>query len=290
MHEALLYKKLNNEMVRCLTCSHYCAINPGHRGLCGVRENIKGKIYSLVYSKAISENIDPIEKKPLFHFMPGTFTYSIATVGCNFRCQWCQNWQISQSPKQKNPIEGWELPPKEIVKHAKQNGCPSISYTYTEPTIFLEYALDTMKLARKAGLKNIWVSNGFMSKEALKVILPYLDAINVDLKSFSEKTYQEFCGAKLKPILENLKKIAQSKTHLEITTLIIPGFNDSEKELKQIAQFIANELNKNISWHISRFFPAYKMPDTPITPLETLKKAEKIGKKAGLKFIHIGNI
>jgi len=290
MKESYLYEKLPKSRVRCNTCRHYCIISKDRRGICGVRGNIDGKLYSLVYGEVIAEHIDPIEKKPLYHFLPHTFTYSIATVGCNFRCDWCQNWQISQSPKPENPIQGFELTPAEIVKQAKQNKCPSISYTYTEPTIFLEYALDTMKLAHRHGLANIWVSNGYMSKETLKLILPYLDAINVDLKSFKENTYQKYCGAKLKPILENLKTIAKSKVHLEITTLVIPGINDSTKELKQIAQFIARELGKNIPWHISRFFPAYKLTETAQTPLEILKTAATIGKQSGLQFIHLGNI
>jgi len=290
MKESYLYKKLPAGKVLCLTCSHNCVILPGRRGICGVRQNIDGKLYSLVYGKAIAEHIDPIEKKPLYHFLPHTFTYSIATVGCNFRCDWCQNWQISQSPKLENPIQGFELTPAEIVERAKQTKCPSISYTYTEPTIFLEYALDTMKLAHRRGLANIWVSNGYMSQQTLKLILPYLDAINVDLKSFKENTYQKYCGAKLKPILENLKTIAKSKVHLEITTLVIPGINDSTKEIEQIAQFIAKELGQDIPWHISRFFPAYKMNETAQTPLEILKTAAAIGKRTGLQFIHLGNI
>ena len=293
MKECYLYEKLPQNNVRCHTCSHFCFITPRKRGLCGVRENQKGKLYLLVYGKAIAVNIDPIEKKPLYHFLPGTYTFSFSTIGCNLSCRWCQNAEISQISKKLPNIESFPsqiLLPEDIVKQARKFECPSISYTYTEPTIFLEYALDTMKLARKAGLKNIWVSNGYMSRKTLKKILPYLDAINVDLKSFSEKTYQKYCGAKLKPILENLKIIAKQKIHLEITTLVIPGVNGSTKELEQIAQFVANTLGKNIPWHISRFFPAYKMPDTPITPLSTLKRAQKIGQKAGLKYIHLGNI
>lgn len=290
MKEAYLYKKLPEEKVQCLTCSHYCIISTGKRGICGVRENFKGKLFSLVYGKVVAEQIDPIEKKPLYHFMPRTYTYSIATVGCNLKCPWCQNWHISQSPKPNNPIEGVNRSPSEIISLAKAYHCPSISYTYTEPTIFVEYALEIMKKARKAGLKNIWVSNGYMSHQTLELILPYLDAINVDLKSFKEETYQKYCGAKLKPVLENLKRIKKSTAWLEITTLIIPSVNDSVAEIKQIAQFIAKQLGKDTPWHISRFFPAYKMNKTQITPLQILKSAKEIGEKAGLKYVYLGNI
>lgn len=309
MKECFLYKKLDGKKVQCTTCSHRCLILPGKRGICGVRENKDGRLYLLVYGKAIAANIDPIKKKPIYHFMPDTFSYSVATVGCNFRCLWCQNADISQATKVNGyhisieEIPYQSLPPSKIVEEAKKNDCPSISYTYTEPTIFLEYALDTMKLAHKAGLKNIWVSNGFMSPETLELILPYLDAVNIDLKSFNEKTYQKYCGARLEPVLDNLVKIKKShliggqdlgprghKVHLEVTTLIIPKINDSTKELTQIAEFIAEKLGPDTPWHISRFHPAFKMLDTPRTPIKTLKRAEKIGKKAGLKWVHLGNI
>ena len=289
MKESYLYKKLIRQpadhQVQCQTCQHNCLINPNKRGVCGVRENRHGKLYFLAYDKIITAHIDPIEKKPLYHFMPGTFTYSIATVGCNFHCPWCQNADISQTPK----ITGDKMTPNKIVNQAIKNNCPSISYTYTEPTIFLELALDTMKLARSKKLKNIWVSNGYFSPETLKLISPYLNAINIDLKSFREKTYQKYCGAKLKPVLENIKAIHNKKIHLEVTTLIIPDINDSEKELTQIAEFLA-KIDKNIPWHISRFFPAYKMMSSAITPIKTLELATQIGKKAGLKYVHLGNI
>jgi pyruvate formate lyase activating enzyme len=296
MKECYLYQKLAGHLVQCQTCNQFCKIAQDKRGVCGVRENKDGILYLLVYGKAIAVHIDPIEKKPLYHFMPNTKTFSIATVGCNFRCFWCQNADISQAPKEtgyKIPIDNIpyeKLTPAQIIKETIKNQCPSISYTYTEPTIFLEYALDTMKLARKNGLKNIWVSNGYMSPRTLKLILPYLDAINVDLKSFKNKTYQKYCGAKLQPILDNLIEIYKNKVHLEITTLIIPDLNDSPQELRQIAEFIAKKLSKNIPWHISRFFPSYKMQETKITPLETIEKTIKIGKKAGLKYVYGGNI
>ncbi len=290
MKECYLYKKLPKKDVQCQTCSHFCLIRPGERGNCGVRENKNGHLYALNYSKAIATNIDPIEKKPLFHFLPATYSYSIATVGCNLSCKFCQNWDISQAPKPKNPILGQDISPKEIVKEALESKCQSISYTYTEPTIFLEFALDTMKLTKKKNLKNVWVSNGFMSKETLKLISPYLDAINVDLKSFSEKFYQEICGARLRPVLENLKEIKKRKIHLEITTLVVSTLNDSEKELTQIASFIKKELGEDIPWHVSRFFPAYKLCHLSPTSIETIHKAYKIGKKVGLNFVYAGNI
>ena len=265
MKECYLYQKLTGGQVQCQTCHHRCKIAKGKYGICGVRENQNSKLYLLVWGKAIAANVDPIEKKPFYHFLPGSKSFSVATVGCNFRCSWCQNWQISQASKDPNighklEIIGEDLSPAEIVSQAQKTGCQSISYTYTEPTIFLEYALDAMKLAHKNGLKNCWVSNGYFSRQTLELIAPYLDAINIDLKGFNEKNYLKYCGAKLEPILENIKRVHDKKIHLEITTLIIPGINDSNKELKQIAEFITS-VDKKIPWHISRFFPAFKMAD-----------------------------
>jgi len=291
MKEALLYEKLGNGKVKCGLCNHRCVIDDKKRGICGVRENKGGKLYSLVYGKIIAEHIDPIEKKPLYHFMPGSFSLSIATIGCNFRCLHCQNADISQLSKQTTIAEfGEDKTSEEIVQDALESNCPSISYTYTEPTIFLEFALDCMKLAKEKGLKNIWVSNGYMTKEALDLISPYLDAINVDLKAFTEDFYQRVCGARLQPVLDNLIDIKKRGIHLEITTLIIPGKNDSEKELKQIAEFIKKELGADTSWHVSRFFPYHKMPDVSPTPVEKVYRAVEIGKEAGLRYVYPGNI
>ncbi|MDP2934457.1 MAG: AmmeMemoRadiSam system radical SAM enzyme, partial [bacterium] len=279
--------------VRCYLCNHRCFIADSHRGICGVRENKDGKLYSLVYGKIIAEHIDPIEKKPLYHFMPGSFSLSIATIGCNFRCLHCQNSDISQINKQEtinNKQWGKEKYPKDIVRDALNGKCPSISYTYTEPTIFLEFALDCMKLAKEKGLKNVWVSNGYMTKEALDLIAPYLDAINVDLKAFSEDFYRDVCGAKLQPVLDNLIDIKKRGIHLEITTLIIPDKNDSEKELKQIAEFIAKKVGKDIPWHVSRFFPNHEFLNMLPTPVEKVLRAAEIGKEAGLKHVYTGNI
>jgi len=298
MKESLLYEKVKNNSVKCKTCRHFCTIAPGKCGICGVRENTKGKLYFLPYGRAIAAHLDPVEKKPLYHFLPGTFSYSIATVGCNFRCGNCQNWQISQFPKSETTnremIEksGENLPPKEVVQLAKKSRCPSISYTYTEPTIFLEYALDTMKLAKSAGLKNIWVSNGFMSRETLELVAPYLDAINIDIKSFEGEFYRENCGARLEPVLENCKEIVKKKIWLEVTTLIIPTLSDDEKMLEQIAQFIKNELGDFVPWHLSAFSGtiSWKFQHLPDTPLKKIKKAWKIGKSKGLKYVYPGNI
>lgn len=293
MKESYLYHK-TGDYIECQTCNHRCRIAPYKNGICGVRENNRGKLVLLTYGRLIAENIDPIEKKPLFHFMPGTRTLSIASIGCNFRCMWCQNDDISQMSKTSDRDAiinrvGIETEPNKVIQDALKLHCPSISYTYTEPTIFLEFALDTMKIAHQKGLKNIWVSNGYMTKGCLDLITPFLDAINIDLKGFNEKNYLKYSGARLKPVLENIRDIYKRKIHLEITTLIIPEINDSEEELKKIANFIA-QTSKTIPWHISRFFPAYKMMTTPITPIEILEKAEEIGKKAGLKYIHKGNI
>jgi len=292
MKEAYLYKKLSNNKVQCQTCAHYCVIEEGKRGICGVRENKDGKLYSLVYGKACAINVDPIEKKPFFHFLPGSYSLSVATVGCNLSCKNCQNWAISQGPKIFSKIEGDPVSPEKIVEIALKNKLPSISYTYTEPTVFLEYALDTMKLAKKAGLKNNWVSNGFITKEAAELVIPYLDANNIDIKSFSDEFYKSNCGARLQPVLDTAKLMKKSGVWVEITTLAIPGLSDSEKMFKEIANFIKNELGPETPWHIGQFSGAisWKLQDIPDTPLSTLEKAYKIGKKAGLKYVYTGNV
>lgn len=286
--------QLKKDKIQCQLCNHYCLIAQNKTGLCGVRKNIKGKLYSLVYGKVIAENIDPIEKKPLFHFLPGSLSYSIATVGCNFRCLHCQNADISQYPiveRLKNTfVPGKEMEVKEIINKAKAAGCDSIAYTYTEPTIYAEFALDCMKLAQKQGLKNVWVSNGYTAKEAWPKILPYLDAINVDLKFFSNQAYLKICSARLQPVLDNLKFLREKGVWLEVTTLIIPGLNDSDEELKQLAGFIYNYLGSQTPWHVSRFFPQYKMQNQDVAEEQLIYKAYKIGKEIGLKYVYGGNI
>lgn len=289
MKEAMFYESLNGK-VKCNLCNHYCVIAEGKRGICGVRENLKDKLYSLIYGKSVSTGIDPIEKKPLFNFYPGTAAYSVSSVGCNFRCHNCQNWTISQMPKDKGgKIVGDDFSPEEIVVNAKNSGCKSIAYTYTEPTIFFEYALDTARLAQKEGIKNVFVTNGYTSAEAIKEIAPFLDAANVDLKSFREEFYHKVCGAKLQPVLDNIKLYKESGIWVEVTTLLIPGYSDDEHQLEEIARFIRS-VGEDIPWHITAFYPAFKLPDVSPTRVESLRKARDIGIKAGLRYVYEGNI
>jgi pyruvate formate lyase activating enzyme len=287
--EAMLYEKLDDKRVHCNLCAHRCTIKPDRRGICGVRENKDGILYTLVYGTLIAENIDPIEKKPFFHVYPGSLSYSIATVGCNFSCEFCQNHEISQMPRSTLMITGKDILPAEIVAQAKKSGSKTIAYTYTEPTIYFELAYDTAKIAQENGLKNVFVTNGFMTAEAIDTIAPYLAAANVDLKSFRDDFYKKQCGARLKPVLESLKKMKEKGIWVEITTLLIPTLNDSDEELKDIAQFIAG-LGKETPWHISRFHPQFKMNSLPVTPVASLHRAVKIGKQSGLKYVYSGNV
>lgn len=290
MKEALLYNKMEDGRVQCGVCHHRCIIKEGSRGICSVRENRQGTLYALNYGLTIAAANDPIEKKPLYHFFPGTMIYSIATVGCNLRCSWCQNWDISQSPKPAKPVQGVFITPEEHVKRALKLRSSAIAYTYSEPTIFLEYALDTMKIARENGLRNVWVSNGYMTGEALDLVLPFLDAVNIDYKGPGDGVYEKYCGGTNGPVLENLKALKAAGIHIEITTLFIPGVNDRLEQMKEIADTIVLELGTQIPWHITRFFPAWKMPDAQITPLRTLEAAQEFGRQAGIKHIHIGNV
>jgi len=290
MEEARLYEKLEGGEVQCFLCAHRCKVRDGKRGICGVRENRNGTLYTLVYGMAISQAVDPIEKKPLFHFYPGTTAFSMATVGCNFRCDFCQNWEISQMPRNEGRILGSYVPPETLVQNAKRYRSRSIAYTYTEPTIFFEYAYDTAVLAHKEGIANVYVTNGYMTPEMLDAFHPYLDAANVDLKSASDEFYRKYCGARLQPVQDSLKKMKQLGIWVEVTTLVIPGLNDSEDELRTIAEFIAQELGPETPWHVSRFHPHYKMYDRPPTPTATLHKAREIGLKAGLRYVYEGNV
>jgi pyruvate formate lyase activating enzyme len=289
--EAMFFEKLENNVVKCNLCSHRCPrIADKKRGICGVRENRNGKLYSLVYGRLIARNIDPIEKKPLFQFLPGSRSYSIATVGCNFRCGNCQNFDISQMPKERGSIVGQEIPPEEVVSAAKRSFCRSIAYTYSEPTIFFEFALDIAKLAKKENIKNVFVTNGYITPEALTAIAPYLDAANIDLKSFSDEFYRKNCGARLQPILDSIKIHKKLDIWTEITTLIIPTLNDSEQELRQIAEFIKREAGPETPWHITAFHPTYKLIDLQRTPIQTLRRAREIGLEIGLKYVYEGNV
>ncbi len=289
MHEALFWDRTNNSQVRCTLCRFRCVIAEGRLGRCKVRQNQGGKLYSLVYGRCIAEQIDPIEKKPLFHYYPGSLSYSIATVGCNFHCLHCQNHTISQWPSER-PVAGRDLPPAEVVRRAAASGCQNIAYTYTEPTIYYEYAYDCAVLARQQGLSNVFVTNGYTTPEALEQIAPYLDAANVDLKSFSAATYKKLTGAELEGVLETLRHYHRLGIWLEITTLLIPGCNDADKELRAMADFIVDHLGCDTPWHVTAFHPAYRMTDTPRTPLSTLQKARRIGEEAGLNYIYEGNL
>ena len=300
--EARFYKKLKQQTVICESCQHFCTLLPGEFGKCGVRQNQNGKLISLVYGRVSALGIDPIEKKPFYHFLPGSFAYSFGTIGCNFACLFCQNWQLSQVSKKNPPLfegvqeeriklalkEARNLTPKEIVSEAQRFNCQSIAYTYNEPTVFSEFALETAQEAKKAGLKNLWVSNGFFSERVLKEVINLVDAINIDLKSFKDPTYQEVSRARLEPVLKNISALKKAGVWVEVTTLLIPSLNDSSQELKEIAQFLV-DISPEIPWHLSAYWPAY-LASWPATSLEDLEKAYKIGKKAGLYYVYIGNL
>jgi pyruvate formate lyase activating enzyme len=289
MKEAMFYEKLDEKEVRCFLCGNHCVIKNGKRGICFVRENRDGTLYSLVYGKVISMNIDPIEKKPLFHFLPQSTSFSIATVGCNFHCLHCQNFEISQYPKEHGgEIPGQYVSPEAIVEAAVRYGCKSISYTYTEPTIFFEFAYDCAKLAHEKGIKNVFVSNGYTSPEATRVIAPYLDGNNIDLKGDNEH-YKKICGARLEPVQETIKLMKELGVWVEVTTLVIPDHNDSEEDLRNIAEFIKS-VDPFIPWHVTQFYPTYKLTDKPRTPIKTLRRAREIGFEVGLNYVYEGNV
>lgn len=290
LHPAQFWEAIGEGRVRCNLCRFHCVIAVDRRGRCGVRENRAGVLFSLVYGQSIAENVDPIEKKPLYHFYPGSRSLSIATVGCNLHCLHCQNHQISQWPHDRSGIPGTELSPHEVVRHAVESGSACIAYTYTEPTIFYEYAYDTAVVAKEAGIKNVFVTNGYTTTEALEAIAPYLDAANVDLKGFSDPAYREVTGASLTGVLNCLRDYRRLGIWLEVTTLVIPGHNDSANELQQIACFIADELGRDVPWHVSAFYPTYKMLDRPPTPAATLLLARDQGRRAGLEYVYLGNV
>jgi len=290
LKQAVLWQSAEDSKVRCSLCNWRCVIAVGKVGRCGVRQNVDGVLYSLVYDKVCAANVDPIEKKPLFHFQPGTKSFSIATPGCNFQCIFCQNWQISQEALEGH-IEGRAYAPADIVNTAVRTGCASIAYTYTEPTIFMELCADCGRLAKQKGLANVFVSNGYETVEAIDFAKDWLNGINIDLKSFREDYYKNLCKAKLAPVLDTIRYIAkETDIWLELTTLIVPGENDSDDELKQIADFIVNDVGADVPWHVSRFYPQYKMDDRGATPPATLEKALRIGKAAGLHYIYVGNL
>ena len=275
--------------VHCFLCAHHCRIVPGERGLCGVRENRDGVLYTLVYGRAVSLAVDPIEKKPLFHYLPGSTSLSLATVGCNFACDFCQNSDISQMPRGGGHITGRAVSPEQVVEAALSAGCASISYTYTEPTVFYEYARDCARLATRAGLKNVFVTNGYMTADTLRDIDGDLHAANVDLKSFSDDFYRALVGARLKPVLDTIKRLWAMGVWVEVTTLLIPGRNDGESELRSLAAFLAS-VSPDIPWHVSRFYPAYRRLDTPPTPVGSVERALLLGREAGLNYVYGGNV
>jgi pyruvate formate lyase activating enzyme len=290
MKQAMFQETGEAKKVQCGLCSHRCLVLPGKRGICAVRENRDGILYTLVYDKVVARHVDPIEKKPLFHFLPGSLSYSIATAGCNFHCKHCQNADISQMAR--NPggmMQGERVSPSAIVDTALKNRCESISYTYTEPTIYFELAYDTARLAAEAGLKNVFVSNGYITPEALTAIKPYLHAANIDLKAYTDDFYVKVCGARLQPVLDSIRLYRELGIWIEITTLVIPGLNDSDDELKGIARFIKS-VGEDIPWHVSRFHPTYKLTDRPVTAPDTLKRARRIGHDAELRYVYEGNI
>ncbi len=289
MKEAMFYRPLEENRVHCFLCSQHCRIEPGETGQCGVRQNRDGKLWSLVYGKLVAQSVDPIEKKPLFHYHPGTTSYSIATAGCNFRCLFCQNADISQSPREQGRIYGRDVRADAVAGQAVERGCATVSYTYTEPTVFMEYALDAAAGAKERGLGNVFVTNGYMSREALDAAAPVLGAANVDLKSFRDDFYREQCGARLKPVLATIEAMRELGIWVEVTTLVVTGLNDSERELRDIAEFLAG-VDPDIPWHVSRFHPTYRLTDRGPTPVETVRRAREIGLDAGLHYVYTGNL
>lgn len=289
MKEAYLYEKMPEGEVRCRLCSHRCTIKEGKRGICRVRENREGTLFSLVYGKVIAERPDPIEKKPLFHFLPGTMSYSIATVGCNFKCKHCQNADISQMPRDRGVIAGIDRLPQDILKRCLDTMCKSISYTYTEPTVYFEYAYDIAVLAVEKHVKNVFVTNGYMTKEALDYIYPNLHAANVDLKAFSDRFYKDICGSKLEFVLRTIEEMKAQNIWVEVTTLLIPGLNDNQEELKSLIKFLKS-VDPNMPWHVTRFHPDYRLLDRPPTPVSTLKTVKDMAMDMGLSFVYTGNV
>jgi len=295
MQEALLYQKNKKNKIDCRLCNRFCNISLNETGSCGVRKNIAGKLYALNYNRLLTQEVDPIEKRALFHFLPGTLTHSISAMGCNLKNDSCQNWQISKLQnieKLDDKFPGEEIKSEEIIERAQKNNCSSISYAFTEPTVFLETALPIMKLAHQHQLKNVWISNGYMTKECLDLILPYLDAVNIDLKFFSDKKYQKVLGGSLDPILDNLIYLKKNNIFLELSTILIPGKTNTKKQLSGITKFIVDQLGDDTPWHISKssFKSSFKFFSKRAISDKELEKAYQIGKDAGLKYIYLGNI
>ncbi len=275
--------------VRCGVCAHRCLVRPGRHGICGVRENRDGVLWCSAYGAVAVTAVDPIEKKPLFHVDPGSLAYSLATTGCPFHCTFCQNWELAQAPRLGLRIPQRPMTPARLVADARASGARSIAYTYVEPTVFLEYALDAGRLARKAGLRNLFVTDGYATPDAIRLLAPVLDAANVDLKSFSDAFYRRRCGATLAPVLEAIRAYREAGIWVEVTTLVIPGLNDSDAELRDLTGWLVAELGPFVPWHVSRFHPAFELHDVPPTPAATLRRAAEIGREAGLRFVYVGN-
>jgi len=283
----MVYEKFNDAL-RCKVCERKCVIAGGDAGFCSMRVNIEGKLCALNYGEASSVSVDPIEKKPLFHFYPGTTVFSLGSVGCNFRCKHCQNWNISQVGLGEIPTQ--EILPEEAIRLTKQYGCKSIAWTYNEPTMWFEYTYDSAKLAKKEDIKTVYVTNGYMSEESFELIKPYLDAANIDLKGMSDKFYRELYQARLQPVLDNIKRFYESDIHIEVTNLIIPGHNDSEEDIRALIKFMVDETGLEVPLHFTRFFPYYELGQLPPTPVESLQRAYKMAKETGMKYVYIGNV
>ncbi len=287
-HEASFYKQLDNGMIQCQLCPNKCILGQGQRGICGVRENIQGKLYSLVYGRPVITHVDPIEKKPLYHFLPGAKAYSLSTTGCNLDCKNCQNWDIAhRSPEDVNSKK---MTPSEVVEGAKASKAQVIAFTYNEPTVWYEYMYEIAKLAQEEGLKTANISSGYINPEPLKQLLPYLDAMKIDLKGFNDQTYQKLNQGRLQPVLDSIKIVHQSDTWLEIVNLIVPGYTDNLDEIKDMCQWVYDEVGPDVPLHFSRFSPAYKLTNLPPTPKETLVKARETCLDVGLNYVYIGNI
>jgi len=288
LDEARFYRRLAGQEVQCELCPTLCRLRDGERGQCRVRVNYGGTLYTLVYGRLVAEHIDPIEKKPLDHFLPGTSVYSLATAGCNLSCLFCQNWQISQAFPEEAPFVARS--PEEVVRLAIEAHCPSIAYTYTEPSVFYEYMLDCSRLAKQKGLSNVWVTCGYLNERPLRELAPYLDAANVDLKGFDERFYSKWCGAQLAPVLRTIEILKEEKVHIEITNLLVPGGNDDPDTIRKLCQWVVKNVGPQVPVHFSRYHPSYKMERPGPTPLATLRLARRIAAEEGLKYVYVGNI
>jgi len=285
--EGFLYTKLDNKLVMCGVCPNRCLLSPGDRSVCRSKVNMDGVLYSLTYGNPCSVNVDPIEKKPLFHFNPRSKAFSIATTGCNFRCLNCQNWEISQA--KPHEVRHHELFPADVIQGAQRTGCASIAYTYSEAVTFFEYMIDTAHLARKEGIANLWISNGYINPKPLVELCSVLDAANINLKAFSDAVYRKLNGGRLQPVLNTFKTLHEQKIHFEMTNLVVPGYTDDAEMVKQMCQWILTTLGPDYPLHFLRFFPRYKLDRLPATPLSTLVRFRKLAMAEGIRYVYVGN-